>query len=301
MSTASSTRGGDATGFGDDSGAVIGAPLHLTCGGNLAAWPPGLAAPPEIAGAPDVLPDNTPFIRPSERITEYVRAADACRAVTCGPTSITASILTGVATKGALGLCVAHAVAFAPIVAPVAGIAAFAAGLATGIGMGYGPIKRLVREHVRGWFCSVGGGLVDTDFTDPGYTARDAADDEAEDAPPEVSPPLVSGGRTTRRRRKRHFAPYSHGKVRGAYLAALVAEVRTLYAGRARDSAAEHGARRALVTRMKEHGMRPTDIDRCREACVNAVFYVSLDDEAAAQMDKLGRWLGLQRGPGPGA
>jgi hypothetical protein len=48
---------------------------------------------------------------------------------------------------------------------------------------------------------------------------------------------------------------------------------------------------------MREHGMRPTDVDRVREQLVNAVFYVSREDEANRLYADIGRRLGFQAQP----
>ena len=51
---------------------------------------------------------------------------------------------------------------------------------------------------------------------------------------------------------------------------------------------------------MREHGVRERDIDRVREAMVNAVFYVSEAEEANRLVEEVGYRLGLQRRGVPG-
>lgn len=266
----------------------------MATNGDITTLPPGLSTAPEISEAPRVVFDSRSFDSPVAAYKRLVTGADLCRILSTAPASLCAGATTAVATKALLTACLVPAV----VVGHIIPLACVAASLPAAALLSFGPIRRFARSRVRQWYSSFGGGLVDSEYTDPGFGVRDAAEDEEDDAPAPGTLPLDDAGRPVRRKRKRHFAPYSGGKVRGAYLAAVVAQVRSLYAGRARDSAAEHGARRALVTRMKEHGVRDTDIDRVREHMLNAVFYVSEDEEVAASVQMLGAALGLQRGPG---
>lgn len=289
---AGSSRASSSAGYGG---------THTECDTNIANWPPGLSYPPELPGAPPLRPDHRPFISPTATISAFRRRFDLCRVFSGTAIAPAVGTACGVAVKACIATAVAaHAVVLAPIAVPAAvGIGAVAS-IATFAGMAKGPIQRVIRAHVRDCFHSVAGGIAEGGYTDPGFAARDAADDEESDLPTAGVEHVVSTGKKVRRKRCKHFAPYANGQVRGAYLCSLVAEIRTLYAGRARDSTTEHAARRALVTRMRDHGMRNTDIDKVREHCVNAVFYVSRDDEAAAMVNQIGQWLGLQRGPGDG-
>lgn len=267
---------------------------------NMATWPPGLSSPPEVPGAPPITFDPTPYTSPTDRFHRFLTRLDVCRVSSAFPVSAAVGSSAAVACKavllGAVG--VAHAVVLAPAIAPTAIAVGAVAGVATAARMAAGPVKRLIRGQLRQWFSEMGTGIVPGTHTDPGFAPRDAADDEGPDLPSTVTVAVAGGSKKARVKRVRHFAPYAGGKVRGAYLCSLVAEVRTLFAGRARDDATEHAARRALVTRMKEHGMRYTDIDRVREHCVNAVFFVSEDEEVAAHVRKVGERWGLQRGAG---
>lgn len=222
-----------------------------------------------------------------------VEALDVCRVVSAGPGAMCVGVASALATKAILAACVVPAVIAAPAVAA----ACAAAAIPTAIVACAGPVRRLLRARLRDWYHSIGGGLVEGAGGDPGYVVRDACEGEDDDEPPEISSSVADAGAPKRRRRKRHFVPYRGGKISGAYLATIVAEVRSIFAGRGRDSATEHGARRALVTRMREHGMRPTDVDRVREQLVNAVFYVSREDEANRLYADIGRRLGFQAQP----
>lgn len=266
---------------------------------NMATWPPGLSAPPEIPGASPVSFDTRPYISPTESLKRFLRGADICRAASSLPLAATTGAAVGVTGKAVLlSVGLAHAAVFAPVVAPAAIVAGAIAGAATAWSMGVGPARRLIRAQVRHWFFKAGGGTDGHGYTDPGFAARDGAVDEEADLPSTVANTVAGGGEKVRVKRVRHFAPYANGKIRGAYICSLVAEVRTQYAGRARDSTTEHAARRALVTRMRDHGMRATDIDRVREHCVNAVFFITEDDEVAADVRRFGERWGIQRGAG---
>lgn len=251
------------------------------------------------ADAPGALPiqlDDRAFIDPTDTIANTVGQIDFFRVVLSGPAGITTGILSGLATKALLVAAVVPAIAVAPVVASVVSAAA----LGSCAALSLGPLRRIVRERARCWYSTTAGSLVDGDFGDPGCIVRDAGADDVPDAADGGVVSLDGAGRPVRRKRARHYVPYSNGKVRGAYLASVVAETRTNYAGRVRDNAAEHGARREMVLRMRGHGMRNTDIDKVREAMVNAVFYQSRSDAANAMLEGIGRRLGLQRGGGSG-
>lgn len=263
---------------------------------NISTWPPGVPFDPEIPGASPVVPDHRPFVSPASILKRWVRIADCTRVTAGAVLSPSAGVATGFAAKATLIAAGAvHTAAAAPLILPVAAAAGVAVGIATAIPFVLGPLRRFVRAQVRDMLRSAGGGLVDTDYTDPGFTVRDAADDESPDQAPEGTLYVAGTGAKVGRKRRKHFAPYAGGQVRGAYLCSIVAEVRTQFAGRNRDVACEHAARRALVTKMVDHGMRPTDIDRVREHCLNAVFYISEEEEAAEQVRALSEWAKLSR------
>lgn len=261
--------------------------------------PPGLLPvlhPAEAAGARPVEFDRRAFEHPAYKLARLCGIVDRARLFSSVPIALVCARSAYVLARAGLLLARLPGATARRLAAWCAAIV----GVGAAVSAVWGPLRRLLRARLRSWYSGVAGRLVDHPYTDPGCVARDASADEPADAVDGGVDDVDDSGRPIRRKRTRYYVPYEGGEVRGAYLANVVAETRSNYAGRPRDPAAEHGARREMVTRMRDHGMRATDIDKVREAMVNAVFYRSIHEEAGEQLEFAGRILGLQRGQGPG-